>query len=144
MPPQQERQPELPAAKSLEQVVDEAGLYPIEAFDFVHRGLIFVSEKIHAALTDPNASRHISGQQLCEGLRQYALLQWGLLARTVLSRWNIQRTEDFGAIVYTLIETGVLGKTDEDTFDDFRDVYDFASAFEQGYSFKSQSIETTP
>jgi uncharacterized repeat protein (TIGR04138 family) len=144
MPSPQERQPEQPADKSLEQVIGEDGLYPVEAFDFVHRGLMFTTDQLHAAITDPNESRHISGQQLCEGLRQYALLQWGLLARTVLHRWNITRTEDFGAIVYMLIKTGVMGKTEEDTFDDFREVYDFTAAFEQGYAIPAQSLETLP
>src|SRR5207237_5405215 len=99
MPPQHEQsQPTPPPKKSIEEIIDEQGLYPRDAFDFVRRGLAYTVENVHAELTDPNASRHVSGQQLSEGLREFALLQWGLLARTVLRRWNITRTEDFGTI----------------------------------------------
>ena len=71
----------------------------------------------------------MSGQQLCEGLREYALQQWGYLARTVLRRWNITSTVDFGKIVFALVEIGQMQKTDDDTLDDFRNVFDFRAAF---------------
>lgn len=70
-------------------------------------------------------SRHITGRQLSEGLREYAWLKWGLMARTVLSRWNITSTMDFGKIVYALIDAQILSKNDSDRIDDFRAVYDF-------------------
>ena len=79
------------------------------------------------------ASRHITGQELSEGLRDFALMQWGMLARTVLGRWNIHRTEDFGRIVFLLIENGWLSKTEQDSEADFRHVFDFDSAFGQDY-----------
>ena len=65
----------------------------------------------------------------------YSFLRWlmRLMARTVLRRWNIRRTEDFGKIVFTLVENGDMGKTDGDTIEDFRRVYDFATAFESSY-----------
>ena len=138
MPPQHEPRPKSPLKKTLEQVIDEQGLYPPDAFDFVRRGLSYTVEQIHAELTDPEASRHVSGQQLCEGLRHYALLEWGLLARTVLQRWNITRTEDFGKIVFTLIESGEMAKTEDDTQEDFRHVFDFATGFESNYRIVSQ------
>jgi uncharacterized repeat protein (TIGR04138 family) len=136
MPPQHESQPTPPAKKSIDDIIDEQGLYPRDAFDFVRRGLGYTVEKVHAELTDPNASRHVSGQQLSEGLREFALLQWGLLARTVLRRWNITRTEDFGTIVFTLVESGEMSRTSEDTIEDFNNVYDFAKAFESGYQIQ--------
>src|SRR3982750_4453725 len=112
MPPQYERQPtSKPVKKSIEQVIDEQALYPREAFDFVRKGLSYTVERVHAEQTDPTASRHVSGQQLCEGLRQFALAQWGMLARTVLRRWNVTRTEDFGTIVFTLVENEDMAKT---------------------------------
>lgn len=77
-------------------------------------------------------SRHITGRQLSEGLREYAWLKWGLMARTVLTRWNITSTMDFGKIVYALIDAQILSKTDEDRIDDFRGVFDFRT-LESGY-----------
>ena len=123
----------MPPGKTLEEVVTEVGLYPIEAYEFLQRALKYTVGKVHADLKDPEASRHVSGQQLCEGLREFALLEWGMLARTVLARWNISRTVDFGRIVFALIDNGWMSATDEDDLDDFRDVYDFKSAFETKY-----------
>jgi uncharacterized repeat protein (TIGR04138 family) len=137
----QHQRPEPVAKKTIDQVIEEQGLYPHEAFEFVRRGLTYTVEHVHATLTDPEASRHVSGQQLCEGLRQFALLQWGFLARTVLKRWKILRTEDFGKIVFTLVESGEMSSTDEDSIGDFRHVYDFAAAFDSAYRIETKSIE---
>src|SRR6476661_2889289 len=103
MPPSpegQSKQSQAPVEKTIDQVIDEQGIYPREAFDFVRRGLAYTVEQIHAEITDPDASRHVSGRQLCEGLRDLALAQWGMVARAVLNRWNLHRTEDFGKIVF--------------------------------------------
>jgi len=125
--------------KSLQQLVEDVGLYPPEAYEFIQKGLSFTVGRIHGELkeADPDAkasdaSRHVSGQQLCEGLRDFALNQWGLLARTVLRRWNITSTLDFGRIVFALVDAGHMQKTDDDTLEDFKAVYEFRSAFD-GY-----------
>jgi uncharacterized repeat protein (TIGR04138 family) len=120
--------------KSLEQIVVEVGLYPIEAFEFIEQGLRYTVNKIHGQCErEPELSRHVNGRDLCVGLREYALLKWGLLAGTVLQRWNIRRTADFGRIVFALVDSGHMQKTEQDTMDDFRDVFDFRSGFESGY-----------
>ncbi len=117
---------------------ESAGPYPIDAFHFVREGLTYTVERIHAELddvTDPAAlatlDRHISGQQLCLGLRDFAIDQYGYLAPLVLEQWNVRRTDDFGRIVFAMIEAGLMSKTDQDSLDDFRLVYDFAEAFSQ-------------
>ena len=120
-------------SKTLQQIVEETGVYPLEAFVFVQQGLGFTVKKLHGDNPDPDLNRHVSGTQLCEGLRDLALSQWGLLARTVLKRWNVTTTMDFGRIVFALVDNGVLRKTDEDTVDGFSNVYDFNTAFEAGY-----------
>jgi len=69
--------------------------------------------------------RHISGKDLCRTLRRLSVERWGLLARTVLSSWNITRTLDFGNIVFEMVEKGRLAKRPEDSLDDFDGVYSF-------------------
>jgi len=134
MPP-----PKEPAKqKSIQQLVD-LGAYPAEAYEFVQRGLSFTVQRIHGTAADPDASRHVSGPQLCEGLRELAISQWGLLARVVLERWNIHSTLDFGRIVFSLIEVGQMQKTDQDSLEDFRGVFDFRNALEAGYRIPSAS-----
>ena len=119
--------------KSLCQVAREAGPYPAEAYEFVQRGLSHTVQKVHSAVVDPDANRHVSGQDLCEGLRELALCQWGLMARTVLRRWNITSTLDFGKIVFALIDAKMMQRTEDDQIEDFDNVYDFKTAFESGY-----------
>ncbi|MBV8781454.1 MAG: hypothetical protein JO353_08665 [Phycisphaerae bacterium] len=141
MPPSSESIPDLPGDRSLQEVVRDLGVYPIEAFQFVQQGLSQTIASLHGDLPSEvtslseqeEISRHISGQQLSEGLRQYALDQWGLLARVVLRRWNITSTLDFGRIVFAMVEAGMMKKTDDDTLEDFRDVFDFKAGFESAY-----------
>lgn len=72
--------------------------------------------------------RHVSGQQLCEAIRQYALKQYGLLANSVLNHWGVRTTGDFGEIVFNLIDIGQMKKTDQDRREDFEDVFDLSEA----------------
>jgi uncharacterized repeat protein (TIGR04138 family) len=65
------------------------------------------------------------------------------MARTVLRRWNITGTLDFGRIVFALVEAGHMQKTDDDTLDDFKNVYDFRNAFESRYRIKVASLPST-
>ena len=74
-------------------------------------------------------SRHVTGPELLEGLRTYALDQYGPLAKTVLNAWGISRCRDFGDIVFNLIEYNVFSKTENDRREDFSDIYDFDEAF---------------
>ena len=134
MPPSPKPQP-----KSLHQLAKEAGPYPAEAYEFVQRGLSYTVQKMHGTVADPKASRHVSGRDLCDGLREFALTQWGLLARVVLRQWEIHSTIDFGRIVFALIDAGQMQKTDDDTLDDFQNVFDFKNAFEAGYRIQMAS-----
>ncbi|MEC9373373.1 MAG: Minf_1886 family protein [Planctomycetota bacterium] len=107
-----------------------SGPYPPEAFSFVQQGLRFTVDKLRAMdETMPTEGRHVSGQELCHGLRDFAVDQYGQLARLVLERWNVRRTEDFGKIVFGMVQAGLLRKTDEDRIEDFTGVFDFDEAF---------------
>ena len=111
-------------------VMNAAGPYPIEAFTFVREGLTFTAQRIHPEPESvPESDRHISGQQLCLGLRDYAIHQYGLMAPVVLDHWHVRRTDDFGRIVFAMIGEGLMSKTAEDTLEDFRAVFDFDEAF---------------
>lgn len=107
-----------------------AGPYPIEAFDFVREGLTYTVQQLQE--DDPEMSsgeRHITGQELCLGLRDFAIDRYGLLAPNVLENWNILRTDDFGRIVFAMIDAGLMTKNDQDSPEDFRSVYNFSEAF---------------
>lgn len=74
--------------------------------------------------------RHLTGQELCEAIRQFAVDQYGYMARCVLSSWGVNTTGDFGEIVFNLIRVGEMRKTDDDRREDFDNVFDFDTAFE--------------
>jgi uncharacterized repeat protein (TIGR04138 family) len=76
---------------------------------------------------------HVSGRELLDGIRIFAIEQFGLMARTVLACWGIHSTDDFGRMVFELIERGDMLKTENDQLSDFFDHYDFADAFERQY-----------
>ena len=121
--------------------IAKATRYPIDAFLFVQRGLDFTVTRLHGEVDDDEdlyepeefeSSRHVSGQDLCMGLRDFAIKEYGLLARTVLRRWAINNCRDFGEIVFAMVDAGLMRKTDDDTIHDFNNVFDFASAFDPG------------
>ena len=106
----------------IQKLIDRRSGYKFEAYSFVLAALHYTMISL------PNP-RHITGQEFCDGIRRYAIDQYGPLARTVLEYWGVHETVDFGKIVFALVEVGLMRKTEEDTLDDFRGVYDFESAF---------------
>jgi uncharacterized repeat protein (TIGR04138 family) len=100
------------------------------AYDFVRHGLDqTVKDLRKKEAAGSGRSRHVTGSELLEGLRGYALEQFGPLAKTVLNAWRVRRCRDFGDIVFNLIEYKVFSKTDSDRPEDFTDIYDFDEAF---------------
>ena len=78
----------------------------------------------------PKTEHHLTGQQLCEAIRVYAVEQYGYLAQTVLNNWGIHTTSDFGEIVYNWIRIGEMRKSKHDRREDFNDQYNFDDAFQ--------------
>jgi uncharacterized repeat protein (TIGR04138 family) len=110
-------------------------MFPEDAFQFVREGLQHTAKAVHGEATAassaerPDERRHVSGQQLCLGLRDLAAERYGLLAKIVLNRWGIRKTDDFGTIVYLLIDRGELRQGERDRLSDFVQVFDFDEAF---------------
>ena len=102
--------------------------YPEQAYQFIREGLEHTVKVTGANRTD-GEPRHVTGQQLCLGLKDYAVKKYGPLAKIVLSSWGVRDTMDFGRIVFDMVERQELRKTEEDSIEDFRDVYDFDGAF---------------
>jgi len=100
--------------------------YTAEAYLFVREGLDHTVRQL-------DKPRHVSGQELLEGLREYALCEYGPVTKRVLSEWGINTCIDFGNIVFNLVNEGLLGKTDHDSIEDFLGGYDFTEAFIQPF-----------
>jgi uncharacterized repeat protein (TIGR04138 family) len=113
--------------ESLAQIVKEDPRYPIDAYLFLRHALDYTIRMLNKPENGPG--RHVSGQELLDGIRQCALQEFGPIARTVLRTWGINRTEDFGDMVFNLVSHGLLGKTEKDSKADFAGGYDFHAAF---------------
>jgi uncharacterized repeat protein (TIGR04138 family) len=107
--------------------------YAREAYYFVREALDFTQQSVHKStrVSHDLADRHVSGQQLLEGIRQYALKSFGPMAAFTLGQLGLHSCEDFGEIVFNLVEygQGMFGKTEQDSRDDFKPGYDFEVAF---------------
>src|SRR6478736_1222858 len=113
--------------------------YKIDAYAFVFEALNYAHTQLGLGVDKPGEAeeeeseeiagketeRHLTGQQLCEAIRQYALEQYGYLAKSVLNSWGVHSTGDFGEIVFNLIRIEQMRKTSDDRREDFDDVFDF-------------------
>jgi uncharacterized repeat protein (TIGR04138 family) len=123
----------------LKTILQRAGGFSPHAYKFIRDGLGHTVSMIHgpaesqASGGEEDESRHVSGRQLCLGLRDYAIMRYGVLAKTVLNHWGVRTTEDFGKIVFALVDVGLMRKTDEDTLEDFQGVFDFDEEFAETF-----------
>lgn len=126
----------------MDEVIRDDGRYPPEAYEFLHEGLTSAVKDVHGTRLPETADEaaqgksHVTGSQLCIALRDLARERWGMLAKAVLTRWNIRATIDFGNMVYVLIRYNYMRKTEEDSLEDFRGVYDFDDAFDGADRFE--------
>ena len=112
---------------------ERAADFPEAAFDFVREGLGHTITGLFGTAeptsSEHGTSRHVTGQQLCMGLREFARSRYGALAGAVLRHWGIRGTEDFGVMVYAMIDRGEMRCSPQDRFDDFRAVFNFDECF---------------
>lgn len=152
---------------SITQKAVRSGLrYHKQAYHFVFAALRLVQQKLGKAPprreADPHAGGkygtgsddsddeadeidgHISGRELLDGIRELATQQFGLMTTTVFRSWGIQSTDDFGRIVFEMIERGEMRKTDRDRPSDFSDVYDFEDVFDRDYQIDTRGAFRRP
>jgi uncharacterized repeat protein (TIGR04138 family) len=131
------------------QLLKEDSRFEFEAYVFVFEALSYAQnvlrlggdlpselpeiKELPAEQQEETPERHISGQELCESIRLFALEQFGYMAKPVLDGWGIHSTGDFGEIVFNLIRIGQMKKTKHDCREDFEDVYDFEVAFRDDF-----------
>ena len=130
------------------ELIQEDQRYTVEAYVFVFEALSFAQNVLGMGSEIPSEpldlpgeesdepegpQQHVSGQDLCEAIRRYALQQYGYMAKTVLNSWGITGTGDFGEIVFSLIRIGRMRKTRDDRREDFDEVYDFDTAFREHF-----------
>ncbi len=112
--------------RKIEKIFTKYEHYKLEAYHFLLAAL-------HHTVAKLPKPRHVTGPELLDGIREYALEQYGPLTRTVLNYWGIRKTVDFGHIVFALVEAGILRKQPEDKIEDFENIFDFEQAFDKSY-----------
>ncbi len=136
--------------EGLDEVLQQDPRYAPEAYEFIFHALHYTQKKLgrvpdeeeageEGLSTDPK--NHVSGAELMLGARDLALQEFGLMARTVFKMWGINRTGDFGNVVFNLIEAGMMSKTDQDRPQDFEDIFDMDRDFIQGYRIQIEEAQ---
>jgi uncharacterized repeat protein (TIGR04138 family) len=113
---------------ALLKVLNKDKRYELESYSFVMSSLDFTIKRL-------KRKGHVTGQELLEGIKDYALEQFGPMTRSVLEYWGIKTTDDFGEIVFNMIDAGILGKTERDTREEFKDRFDFKTAFDNNRKY---------
>jgi uncharacterized repeat protein (TIGR04138 family) len=126
----------------LAEVVKRDPRYAYEAYEFVFQALHHTQkllgreppeEATDAPAPSAEARHHVSGPELLHGIRSLALQEFGLMARTVFHMWGVERTDDFGAIVFNLIEAELMSRTSDDSKADFHEVFNLDDALVRDY-----------
>lgn len=117
--------------EALDQILAKDERFHRDAYLFMREALDFTQKLV--GRENLGKVRHVSGQELLDGLRQYALQQFGPMTTTVFEEWGIRTCLNFGEIVFNMVEIGLLAKTEKDTRDDFQNGYDFTDAFRKPF-----------
>lgn len=121
----------------IEELVRRDPRYTYEAYEFVFAALAHTQQMLGRSpeldTSNPGAEHHVSGRQLLLGIRDLAHREFGLMARVVFRLWGINKTADFGEIVFNLVESDLMSKTPDDNRADFADVYDLDKALVEEY-----------
>jgi uncharacterized repeat protein (TIGR04138 family) len=123
---------EIDLEEKIIEIAEEDGRYHPEAYRFIFESLDYLLYRL-GKHDRPVGNRHVSVQELLEGVKEYALEQFGPLSRIVLEEWGISSTADVGEIVFNLVEEGLLNKQESDSKEDFAGGFDFREVFEESY-----------
>jgi len=117
----------------VEKIYEKDPRYKPDAYEFVMQALFFTQKHL-------KREGHVSAEELLNGIKEFTLEQFGPMAHTVLEHWGIKNTDDFGNIVFNMVENGLLKKTDEDNIEDFKKAYDLKKEFEVGYRRRLEKL----
>lgn len=124
-------------------IQDQDDRYQRPAYYFLRQALDYTIKQNYSD-SELSLSQHISGQELLEGIRSFALEEYGPMAYFLLKNWGVHTCSDFGNIVFNLVDSQVLGKTDTDSPEDFKGGYDFEEAFLSPFAPESAVTQKKP
>lgn len=110
----------------VEKIYQQDSRYKPESYEFVMQALFFTQKQL-------NRKGHVSAPELLDGIKEFALEQFGPMSHTVLEHWGIKSTDDLGNMVFNMVQNGLLRKTEDDNLEDFKGAYDLKQEFDRGY-----------
>jgi uncharacterized repeat protein (TIGR04138 family) len=116
----------------LDKILERNPRYARDAYHFLRESLDF-TQKLIGKENKGKTRQHVTGQELLDGIRQHALQQFGPMAMTVFGEWGIHECKDFGEMVFNMVESGLLAKTEKDSREDFQEGYNFSDVFEKPF-----------
>ena len=130
--------------ETIARILQKDPRYQHDAYQFVREALDYTQKMLSkGAKSEPRQAtaeplsegkiRHVTGQELLAGIRACALDQFGPMSLIVLQEWGVRSSEDFGEIVFNMVENNLLAKTKNDSREDFKGGYDFHQAFRQPF-----------
>lgn len=118
---------------AVEKILAQDARYARDAFCFVRDALALTKRQVHKEHRETREEKHVTGPQLLDGIRELALKEFGPMTVTVFEEWGVRHCKDFGEIVFSMVEIGLLAKTKTDSRADFQNGYSFVDAFQKPF-----------
>lgn len=117
--------------EALRDILRQDSRYTADAYVFLKESLDHTIRMLDKPAD--GVARHVTASELLEGIREYALAEFGPMTMTVLNTWGLKTTEDIGNVVFNMVRQGILGKTEHDRFEDFAGGYVFTEVFRKPF-----------
>lgn len=128
--------------QALDTLLENDARYDREAYLFLKEALEFTVKQKRKSRT--NEVRHVTPAELIDGVRIFALREFGPMVPTVFESWRVKNCADIGEIVFNLIRAGVFGKNETDSIEDFQRGFDFHEAFIEPFLPTAKRLSAAP
>ncbi len=115
---------------TVEKIITRDPRFSEEAYEFISDAVIYTTHQIEE---HGEKKRHITGQELLEGIKDFAITQFGPMAKDVLENWGIHDSLSIGHIVFNMVDHQLLGSTEDDSIDDFKNGFNFQTEFSSSF-----------
>ncbi len=128
--------------EAVEKICRKDNRYHSEAYAFLRDSLEATMKR--RKKTKKESGSHVGAGELLDGFRLHALDEFGPMSLMVLDYWGVRASEDVGNMVFNLVDAQVFGKTEEDTIESFRDVFDFNEVFVSPFQPEGEALNAGP
>ena len=127
---------------TIHKIVENDPRYSVEAYEFISEAVNYTARKLNRRTRDSNP--HINGKELLEGIRDFAIEQFGPMAGLVLKNWGLFTSEDIGNVVFKMVNEKLLRADERDSIDDFKDIFDFKEALSSPFIPTKPAVDNPP